>query len=136
MNDAEAMPPPSSVLEMPKSSTLMDELPVGAPDAEEVRGLEVAVDDAERVRVGDGDAGLEHELDRLLERERAALLEHGGEVAPLEVLHHHVRSAGLERADVEDAGHVLARDLHRGPGLAGEAGDDLRASEHLRAAGT
>ena len=65
-----------AIFEMPKSSTLIDELPVGAPDAEEVRGLQIAVDDAERVGVRDGDAGLEHELDRLVDRQGATLLEH------------------------------------------------------------
>ena len=45
-------------------------LPVGALGAEEVRGLEVAVDDAERVRLGDRLAGLEDEVDRLLDGQR------------------------------------------------------------------
>ena len=90
--------PRPSIFEIPKSSTLIDELPVGAPHAEEVRRLEVAVDDAERVRLGDRLAGLEHEVDRLLDGQRAALLEPRGEVPALEVLHHHVRRAVLERA--------------------------------------
>jgi hypothetical protein len=58
------------------------ELAVRAPDAEEVRRLEVAVDDAERVRVGDGLAGLKDELDRLLDGQRAALLDPRREIPP------------------------------------------------------
>ena len=47
------------------------------------------------------------------------------EVLAVEVLHDHVRRAGVERADVEHARDVLAADLDRGAGLADEALHDL-----------
>ena len=49
---------------------LDDERPVQAVRAEEVRGLEIAVDDPEDVGVGDGLAGLQDEVDLLGDRER------------------------------------------------------------------
>ena len=58
--------------EMPKSSTLIDSLAVGALDAEQVRRLQVPVDDAERVRLRDGFASLQHEIDGLLDGQRTA----------------------------------------------------------------
>ena len=58
-----------------------------------LRRLEVPVNDAERVRLGEGVAGLQHEVDGLLDRQRAPLLEPRGEVAALQVLHHHVGRA-------------------------------------------
>ena len=64
---------------------------VGARGEEEVGGLEVAVDDAERVRLGERLAGLQHVVDGLGRGEVAALLERPREVAALEVLHHDVR---------------------------------------------
>lgn len=89
------------------------------------------MDDPERVRLADRLAGLEHELDRLLDGERAPLLEPRGQIAAVEVLHHHVRRAALELADVADARDVLALDLHRRPRLALEAPHRLGVGEHL-----
>ena len=62
---------------MPKSSTLTQGVPSARVREEEVRRLEIAVDDAERVRLGDGLAGLEDVVDGVVDGERAALLEHG-----------------------------------------------------------
>ena len=108
------------------------ELPVGPTDAEEVRRLEVAVHDAERVRLGDGLARLQHELGGLLHRQRAALARaRPTRSRPCEVLHDHVRSAVVERAHVDDARHVLALDLHRRARLALEAGDGVAVLQHL-----
>ncbi len=50
------------------------------------------------VRVGDGLAGLQDEVDRLLDGQRAALLQPTPQVAALEVLHDHVRGAVVELA--------------------------------------
>ncbi len=104
---------------------------VGPVREEQVRGLEIAVDDAVRVGLGEGLAGLQHVLDGLLSAERAALLDEVREVAAFEVLHLHERRAVLEHADVGDLGDVLARDLARGLGLAAEALDELSVLEHL-----
>jgi hypothetical protein len=49
----------------------------------------------------------------------------------LEVLEHHVGRAGLERADVDHAGHVLAPQPDRRLCLPQEPLDDLLVSEHL-----
>ena len=97
---------------------LDEKLSVRAPNAEEVRGLQVAVDDPERVRVGDGLAGLKDEVDGQLDGQGAPLLDPRREVAALEVLHDDVRRAVLQRADVEHASDVLALDLHGGSRLA------------------
>ena len=62
------------------------------------------MDDAQRVRLGERLAGLEHVVDGRVDRQRTcrcgALL---AEVAALEVLHHHVRRAVVELADVDHA---------------------------------
>jgi hypothetical protein len=87
------------------------------------------VHDAERVRLGERLARLQHELHRLPGRQRPLFLEPGGQIAPLEVLHHHVRLARLQRRHVRDAGDVLALDLHGSARLAQEALGGLRAPE-------
>lgn len=55
-----------------------------------------------------------------------------GEIAPLEEFHDDERRAVFQRADVEDASHVLALDLHRRSGLAHEAPRRDRGSPLLR----
>ena len=100
------------------------ELAIRPAHAEEVGGLEVPVDDAERVRVRDGLAGLEDEVDRLLDRQEATLLEPRREVESLEVVHHDVGTAVLQLPHVGHAGHVLSLDLGRRPGLLEKAADE------------
>ena len=126
------VPVRSVSFEMPKSSTLIEKLAVAPPDTEEVRGLEVAVNDSQRMGVGHGDAGLQHEFDGLLDGQGPPLLDPGGEIAALQVLHDHVRRAVLQRADVADASDVLALDLHRRPGFLDEPRHGLRVPEGLR----
>jgi hypothetical protein len=89
------------------------------------------VDDAERVRLGNGLASLQDEVDGLLVGERASSLNPGSEVFALQVIHHHVGGAGLKRADAEDASHVLALDLDRSSRFAREAVDRLAIFQHL-----
>jgi len=55
--------------------------------------------------------------------------DHVPEVLTLEVLHHHVRAAVLELADVEDARHVLAAQARRGASLALEPAERLGVGE-------
>ena len=76
--------------------------------------------DPERVRFGDGLAGLKQELDGLLDAQRSLLGQPGAEVGAVEELHDDVRRAVLQRADVDDPGDVLALDLDRRSGLAVE----------------
>ncbi len=90
------------------------------------------MDDARGVRLGERLAGLEDVLDGRLRGHRPARAERVGEVAARQVLHHHVRRAGLERPDVGHARHVLALDLHRGARLAQEALGERARLRRLR----
>ena len=86
----------------------------------EIRRFEVAMDDAERVRLADRLAGLENEIDRFVDLEGAASREVRGERLPFEVIHHdewHV----AEGLDVVDLGDVGARDASTCAGLLEEA---------------
>jgi hypothetical protein len=58
---------PSAQISVCASTSLDRELPVGASHAEQVRGLEVPVNDSKRVRVSYGDASLKDELHRLVD---------------------------------------------------------------------
>src|SRR6202142_4227751 len=89
------------------------------------------MNDAEGMRFGDDLAGLQDEVDRFFEGQGATLLEPMVQVPTFQELHHHVWSAGFQRAHVEDAGHVLALDLDRVAGFAGEAADRLGVGQHL-----
>ena len=60
------------------------------------------------------------------------MLDHVAEVLALEVLHHHVRAAVLELADVEHARDVLAAQARRGARLALEAAERLGVARGLR----
>ena len=93
---------------------------VGRLGDEEVLRLEVAMDDAELVRLADRLARLEEVVDGLVDRQRAPRAEDLREVAAGEVLHHDVRRAVRERADLEDADDVLALNRCGGAGLADE----------------
>ena len=84
---------------------------VRPPDAEKVRRLEIAVNDAETVRLGHRLARLQDEFDRLLATERASLLHPFREIFAFQVLHDHVRAAVFERPHVAHPRHVLTLDL-------------------------
>src|SRR5690242_7452332 len=75
---------------------------------------------------------LEHDFGGLIERERSALVKERGNVAPVEVLHDHVRRACLQRPDVDDARHVLALKLRQRLCLAQEARHGLWTAARLR----
>ena len=95
---------------------------VGALGEEEVRGLEVAVDDAERVGLGDRLARLEDEVDGLHRSAGAPV--RSRRVARSSPSRYSMTMNGppdLERADVDDARDVLALDADGGARLAGEA---------------
>ena len=100
---------------------------------EQVRGLEIAVHDAERVRLGEGEAGVEDGLHGVVGGERPAGLEHALEVLSFEVLHDHEGLAGVERADVEHPGDVLALDDRRRARLTLEPLGDIRVGRDLAA---
>jgi hypothetical protein len=89
---------------------------------EDVLGLDVAVDDALGVRLGEAEAGLVDDGDGLRGVQRASKLCHALSVHALEVVHQHVHVAVGAQAAVEGADHVRVgqraedRDLTQGPG--------------------
>ena len=90
------------------------------------------MDDAERVRLGDRVARLQHAVDRRADGHRSLRFDEVPEVAALEVLHDHVRRARVERPDVEDAGDVVALEPHGGARLAREPLDEPRVLQPRR----
>ena len=79
------------------------------------------MDDARGVGRRDGDQRLQDVVDDVDDGQLAVLLEELPEVAPFEVLEHHVRGAGVELADVHHGGDVLAPDAGGRAGLVEEA---------------
>ena len=98
----------------------------------EIRRLQVAMDDSERVSLGDALARLEQVFDRFSDRQRPALGEHLAEIAPLEELHHDEGRALRRLPDVGDSRDVLALDPHRRARLTKKPGDGLRVTGRLR----
>src|SRR5258708_39565773 len=80
------------------------------------------MNDPQRMRLGDGDARLQNEVDGLLDRHRAALAHPRPEVSTLEKLHDHVWGAVGQGPHVEHASDVLAGDLDGCAGLPRKAG--------------
>ena len=105
---------------------------VGALGDEEVRRLDVAVNDAERVRLGDALARLQHRDRRPPRHLRAVVAEDLVEVVALQVLHHHERHAVGQRAHVHHARDVLAAQPDGGLRLAKEPRDRRLALGHVR----
>nr|WP_272828356.1 hypothetical protein [Sorangium sp. Soce836] len=94
---------------------------------EEVLGLEIAVDDPERVRLADRLARIEYVADRLADRERTTFAQERAQIHAFQVLHHDERSAGLEEIHVEDADDVIAREPRGGARLAKKTLDRVGA---------
>ncbi len=92
-------------------------------DQEHVVRLDVAVDDAEAVRLAERARRLDEDLGRVLQAERADALDPLAELLAFEELHHDVRDLLAGQAVVEDLNDVRALDLGCGGGLAAEAGD-------------
>ena len=69
--------------------------------------------DTEPMRVGNGLAGLQHELHRLLDWKRPVLLQPRAQIAAIQVFHYHIGSAIFERTNIDNASHMLALDLDR-----------------------
>ena len=99
---------------------------------EEVRRLEVAVDDPRRVHLGERLARLEPDLARLVDRQRALRVDEHPEVGALEVLHHDVRRRRRStRPTSLHARDVLALHLGGDLRLAQEALDGLLVAHGL-----
>ncbi len=88
------------------------------------------MDDAELVRLGDREARLQHVVRHELRRHRPVRAQHRSEILAVEQLHHDVRRAVVERADIGHPAHVLAAQLSRRPRLAREALDDTGRVDH------
>ena len=86
------------------------------------------MNDAEAVDLGERLAGLEDVVDRILDGDLFAGLDHRVEVAAVEILHDHVGGAVGHRSDVGDARDVLALEPRGGARLAKKA---LRHSGQL-----
>ena len=114
---------PAVALAMPKSMTLACGLAVLGGD-EDVRRLEVAVDDPLGVGVLHGVADLREELEARRDRELVLVAVLGDRLAADE-LHDEVRPAGLGRAGVEHLGDVGVIHHRQRLALLLEAGDDL-----------
>ena len=97
-----------------------DPLPCPARQ-EEIGRLDVAVDHARRVGLGQRLTRLQHVRHRLRHRERPPGAELVREIAPFEVLHQHVGLAVRRGAHVEHLDHVLAPEARGDPRLAHEA---------------
>ncbi len=85
-------------------------------------GLDVAVDDPERVSFGDRLARLHQEICAHGDPELAASANHRSQILSLQVLHDHEGRAVVERPDVVDVGDVRVLDPHAGAGFAREPG--------------
>ena len=85
---------------------------------EEVLGLEIAMHDAERVRLGDAGAGLTHVVDGEVDREAPDARELAAEIVADEQLHRDVGLPARKPVDVEDARDVGAPQLRGGACLA------------------
>ena len=117
---------------MPKSRILTIAVPSGLVREEQIRRLEIAMDDAERVRVREPLERLQRVVDGVADRQLMLEPQELLEIAPVEPLHHHVRQAVDEHADVHHARDVRAVDARRGARLGEEPLDDLRQARQLR----
>src|SRR5262245_59832122 len=82
-------------------------------DAEAVRRLEIAVDDARGARRLEAGADLGDEIEHLVEREQATLVEVPAQVVPFEKLHRHERRAIVRLRDLVDVDHVRRAQARR-----------------------
>ena len=115
------MPPGGVELDQPEVEHL-DEIERGAGPADHhVRRLDVAVDQAVRVRVLQRGADLAQDVDDPLRRQRPVLPDQGVEVEPVEQLHHVVQPAVLGDAEIVELHRVRRRERGGGARLALEA---------------
>ena len=94
-------------------------------------GFEIAMHDPGSVRLRERVDRLERVVGDLGDGEDPPLVEDAREVRPVEVLEDHVRRAGRELPDVEDAGDVVPLNLRRGARLVHEAGRRLLGAHEL-----
>ena len=102
-----------------------------------VRGLEIAMNDALRVRRPQRRADLEHDVERAPHLDRPLLLEHLLERRPVELRERHVdeRLAVADRGhltELEDRADVIALEALQDRRLALEPAADLQVARELR----
>ena len=100
---------------------------------EDVVRLDVAVDDARRVRAAERLAALRQDVDGLVQRDRARRGGRGLQALAVEELHRDVRRAVLERAVVEDLHDVARPELRGRLRLGVEAAERLGRTARSRA---
>jgi len=81
--------------------------PVGASDEKNVGGLQIAMNDSDRVRLGNRVAGLDDDVDHLGGRKRAASTEDPREILAYEQLHDHIGRTVLEVTYVVHASNMV-----------------------------
>src|SRR5690606_21065954 len=96
-----------------------------AGDQEHVLGLEIAMDDALRVRGRERAADLARDLERAGDVDRTLALDHAAELDALEVLHDEVHAAVLGGPRVRDVDDVRVTDLRGRTRLAAEPLDEI-----------
>ena len=105
----------------------LDEVPLEAPVAgDHVRGLDVPVDEADGVRLGERVASLDQDVDGALRRHRPEAPHEGFEVEALQQLHHVVEGPLRSHAEVVERHRVGGVEGSGGLRLALEAADEGR----------
>jgi hypothetical protein len=99
---------------------------------EDVGRLEIAVEDAGPVRRRQAARTLRHDRERAGRRQRPLALEHAGQVAAVEVLHHDVVAAVGADVEVDDVDDVGMADPAGGDRLAVEPNQHLAAARRGR----
>src|SRR5207249_7474987 len=106
--------------------------PTPASFEQDIVGLDVAVDDTDRVRGAQRVGGVDHDAARLLRRQPAPAFEPGRERLPVDVRHHEVDEAVRPFADAVDRDNVRVGQPGGGLRLAQEPDADLLAEGELR----
>lgn len=104
---------------------------VGLADQKDVRGLEVTMHDAERMRFGKRVACLKQDGSSIRNGQWATFFDDFGEVLALEVFHDHVGLAILELTDVLHLDHMVALEARADSRLTQKAIDGLATRSAL-----
>lgn len=94
----------------------------------QIRGLEISMNDADRVRGRNALARLKNVAHGVGNRRGPSCFQHRAQIGAVEVLHHQIWHAGLEGRHITDARHVLAANAGCRSGLAHEARAGLRSA--------
>ncbi len=120
------------ILARPKSTTLTKSPPDRDRLEDDVLGLEIAVDDALAVRLGERRQRLPEHVDDAPEGERAVLVRDAREVAPAQELHDEVELAVGRLAEVDDADRVRVVQPARRARLGDEARGGVLLADQVR----